>query len=218
MFWHLVVDVLIFLIIAVVLIVVRWKELPISKKEEETYSREFWMFVGSVFLALSCLQLVVVTSIPVWNSMFGTHIAPPNDKVTLYNIFQGAFAVIIALFMGFTQFLKYKKTDATRFFITAGIYLVFAIVIGAFVLYITGIYKLHLVYMLLMITAIYSILSNAKVLSDAIKGKFKLAGSAVAHIGFGLLIIGALISAGTSSVVSQNTTGEQYRCGVCQAK
>jgi len=210
MFWHLVVDVLIFLIIAVVLIVVRWKELPISKKEEETYSREFWMFVGSVFLALSCLQLVVVTSIPVWNSMFGTHIAPPNDKVTLYNIFQGAFAVIIALFMGFTQFLKYKKTDATRFFITAGIYLVFAIVIGAFVLYITGIYKLHLVYMLLMITAIYSILSNAKVLSDAIKGKFKLAGSAVAHIGFGLLMIGALISAGTSSVVSQNTTGEQY--------
>ena len=50
--------------------------MPISKKEEETYSREFWMFVGSVFLALSCLQLVVATSIPVWNAMFKTHIAP----------------------------------------------------------------------------------------------------------------------------------------------
>jgi cytochrome c-type biogenesis protein CcmF len=210
MFWHLVIDVLIFLVLAVVLIAIRWKELPISKKEEETYSREFWMFVGSVFLALSCLQLTVVTSIPVWNEMFGTHIAPPNDKVTLYNIFQGAFAVVIALFMGFSQFLKYKKTDTTRFFITAVLYLISAALISGIVIYLTGIYKLHVVYMLVMFTAIYSVLSNGKVLADAIKGKFKLAGSAVAHIGFGLLLIGALISAGTQKVVSENTTGEQY--------
>jgi cytochrome c-type biogenesis protein CcmF len=217
MFWHLVFDVLIFLALAVVLIAIRWKELPISKKEEETYSREFWMFVGSVFLALSCLQLTVVTSIPVWNEMFGTHIAPPNDKVTLYNIFQGAFAVVIALFMGFTQFLKYKKTDTTRFFITAVLYLISAALISGIVIYVTGIYKLHVVYMLVMFTAIYSVLSNGKVLADAIKGKFKLAGSAVAHIGFGLLLIGALISAGTQKVVSENTTGEQYSAEFAKA-
>ncbi|MES2274886.1 MAG: cytochrome c biogenesis protein CcsA [Bacteroidota bacterium] len=217
MFWHLVIDVLIFLALAVVLVVVRWKDLPISKKEEETYSREFWMFVGSVFLALSCLQLTVVTSIPVWNEMFGTHIAPPNDKVTLYNIFQGAFAVVIALFMGFTQFLKYKKTDSARFFITAILYLVASALISGVVIYLTGVYKLHYVYMLVMFTAIYSVLSNAKVLADAIKGKFKLAGSAVAHIGFGLLLIGALISAGTQKVVSENTTGEQYTAEFAKA-
>jgi cytochrome c-type biogenesis protein CcmF len=217
MFWHLVIDVLIFLAIALGLIIWRWKELPISKKEEETYSREFWMFVGSVFLALSCLQLVVVTSIPVWNAMFGTHIAPPNDKVTLYNIFQGAFAVIVALFMGFTQFLKYKKTETTRFFITAGVYMVFAVLISAVVIYVTGLYKLHMVFMLVMVTAIYSVLSNAKVLGDALKGKVKLAGSAVAHIGFGLLLIGALISAGTSKVISENTTGEQYNAEFAKA-
>jgi cytochrome c-type biogenesis protein CcmF len=210
MFWHLVVDVVIFLALAVVLIVVRWKELPISKKEEETYSREFWMFVGSVFLALSCLQLVVVTSIPVWNAIFGTHVAPPNDKVTLYNIFQGAFAVVVTLFMGFTQFLKYKKTESARFFITAIVYLVFALLISALVIYVTGIYKLHFVFILVMLGGVYAVISNAKVLADAIKGKFKLAGSAVAHIGFGLLIIGALISAGTSKVVSENTTGDSY--------
>ncbi len=209
MFWHLVVDVLVFLIISVVLIVWRWKELPISKKEEETYSREFWMFVGSVFLALSCLQLVVVTSIPVWNAMFGTHVAPPNDKVTLYNLFQGAFAVVVALFMGFTQFLKYKRTESTRFFIIAIVYLIFAGLISALVVYITGVYKLHFVFVLVMVGAVYAVLSNIKVLADAIRGKFKLAGSAIAHIGFGLLLIGALISAGTSKVVSENTT-EQY--------
>jgi len=45
------------------------------------------------------------------------------------------------------------------------------------------------------------------VLGDALKGKLKLAGSAVAHIGFALLLVGALIAAGTSKVVSQNDTG-----------
>ena len=210
MFWHLVVDVVIFLIISVWLIVSRWKELPITKKEEETYSREFWMFVGSVFLALSCLQLIIVTSIPVWNSMFKTNIAPPNNPVTLYNVFQASFAVVVTLLSGFSQFLKYKKTDTTRFYITALVYFVFAVLIAGLAIYFNGVYHLRVVYSLVMVGAIYSVLSNGKVLADALKGKIKLAGSAVAHIGFGLILIGAIIAAGRSKVVSVNNTGEQF--------
>jgi cytochrome c-type biogenesis protein CcmF len=210
MFWHLVVDAAVFFTIALVLLIVRWKELPISKKEEETYSREFWIFVGSVFLALSCLQLVVVTSIPVWNAMFKTHIAPPTNPVTLYNVFQAGFAVVVTLLAGITQFLKYKKTDTTRFFITTLIYFVFSALIAGLIVYITGVYKLRIVFSLVMFGAVYSILANSKVLADAFKGKIKLAGSAVAHIGFGLIMVGALISAGTSKVISDNTAGDDY--------
>jgi cytochrome c-type biogenesis protein CcmF len=207
MFWHLVIDILVFLGLMVGLLVWRWKDLPFSQKEEETYSREFWMFVGSAFLALSCLQLVVVTSVPVWNAIFKTNIAPPANPITLYNIFQGGFAVVIAIFLGFTQFLKYKKTDATRFFITTLVYMFVAALITGVIIYITGLYKLRLVFMLAMFGAVYGVLANAKVLGDALKGKLKLAGSAVAHIGFALLLVGALIAAGTSKVVSQNETG-----------
>jgi cytochrome c-type biogenesis protein CcmF len=210
MFWHLVIDVAIFAAIAIVLLVVRFKEMPISKKEEETYSREFWMFVGAVFLALSCLQLVVVTSIPVWNAMFKTHIAPPSNPVTLYNVFQAGFAVVVTLLTGVTQFMKYKKTDTTRFFITTGVYIFSAALITAVIVYVTGVYKLHIVFMLVMLGAIYSLLVNGKVLADVFKGKIKLAGSAVAHIGFGLIMVGALIAAGTSKVISQNTSGLDY--------
>ncbi|MGZ3752602.1 MAG: cytochrome c biogenesis protein CcsA, partial [Mucilaginibacter sp.] len=210
MFWHLVVDVVIFLGISIWLVVSRWKELPITKKEEETYSREFWMFVGSVFLALSCLQLVIVTSIPVWNSIFKTNIAPPNNSVTLYNVFQAGFAVVVTLLAGFSQFLKYKKTDTTRFFIRSLVYFVSAALITAVVVYVTGIYHLHVVFTLVMLGAVYTVMSNGKILSDAFKGKIKLAGSAVAHIGFGLIMVGAVIAAGTSKVVSLNITGEQY--------
>jgi cytochrome c-type biogenesis protein CcmF len=210
MFWHLVVDVVIFALIAAVLLIVRWKEMPISKKEEETYSREFWMFVGSVFLALSCLQLVIVTSIPVWNAIFKTSIAPPSNPVTLYNVFQAGFAVVVTLLTGVTQFLKYKKTDVNRFFITSVVYIISAALITGVIVYVTGVYKLHIVFILVMLGAVYSVLVNGKVLADAFKGKLKLAGSAVAHIGFGLIMIGALIAAGTKTVISQNTTGMDY--------
>lgn len=210
MFWHLVVDVLIFLAIAATLVILRWKDLPISKKDEETYSREFWMFVGAVFLGLSCFHLVIVTSIPVWNAMFGTKLAPPTDPVNFYNIFQSGFAFVITLLAGFTQFLKYKKTDATRFYITTIIYFVFAVLVTALIVYVSGIYHNHWIFSLVMLGAVYSVLANAKILADVLKGKIKLAGSAVAHIGFGLLLVGAVIAAGTSKVVSINTAGTTY--------
>jgi cytochrome c-type biogenesis protein CcmF len=210
MFWHLVVDVAVFFVLAIVMVVIRWKELPISKKEEETYSREFWMFVGAIFLALSCLQLVIVTSIPVWNAMFKTHVAPPNNPVSLYNVFQAGFAVVVSLLVGITQFLKYKKTDSGKFYITGAVYLVLALAIGALVIYLSGIYHIRIVFSLVMIGAIYAVLSNIKVLVDAFKGKIKLAGSAVAHIGFGLILVGAVIAAGTSKVVSINNSGQDF--------
>jgi len=210
LFWQLVAGVLVFLAITIYLLVSRWKELPITKKDEDTYSREFWMFVGAVFLGLSCFHLIIVTSVPVWNLMFGTKLAPPTDPVKHYNVIQASFAVVIALLSGFTQFLKYKKTDVTRFFITTLVYLVFAALITALIAYATGSYKLHFVFNLVMLCAIYSIAANGKILADSFKGKYKLAGSAVAHIGFGLLLVGAIIAAGTKRVVSENLTGEQY--------
>ncbi len=207
MFWQLVTYILVFLALMIFVLVWRYKELPITKKDEETYSREFWMFVGAVFLGLSCFHLILVTSIPVWNAMFGTKVAPPTDLVTHYNIIQASFAVVISILTGFTQFLKYKKTDITRFFITTALYLVFAALITALIVYVSGLYKLHFVFILVMLGSVYSIIANGKILGDAVKGKYKLAGSAVAHIGFALMLVGSLIAAGTRSVVSKNETG-----------
>jgi cytochrome c-type biogenesis protein CcmF len=207
MFWQLVSFVLVFLAFSTYLLVVRWKELPITKKDEDTYSREFWMFVGSVFLGLSCFHLILVTSIPVWNAMFGTKVAPPTNLVAHYNVIQASFAMVITLLTGFAQFLKYKKTDITRFFIITAVYLAFSVALTALIVYITGLYKLQFVFMLVMLGSVYSIVANVKVLADALKGKFKLVGSAVAHMGFALMLVGALIAAGTRGVVSKNEAG-----------
>jgi cytochrome c-type biogenesis protein CcmF len=208
MFWQLVLGVLIFLVISAVLLVARWKQLPITKKDEETYSREFWMFVGSVFIGLSCFHLLVITSVPVWNDLLKTQFAPP--KVQHYNVIQSSFAFVVTILTGITQFLKYKKTDVTKFFITTGIYLLFAALVTALIVYASGVYKLSLVFSLVVWGSVYSVIANGKVLADAFKGQFKLAGSAVAHIGFGLLLLGAVIAAGTSKVISINNTGEGF--------
>ena len=207
MFWHLVLFILVFLAIVIYFLISRYKEMPITKKDEDTYSREFWMFVGSVFLGLSCFHLILVTSIPVWNAMFGTKLSPPIDLVGHYNIIQGSFVMVITLLTGFSQFLKYKKTDITRFFITTLVYLVFSVLITALIVYASGLYKLHFVFLMVMLGSVYSVVANGKILADALKGKFKLAGSAVAHIGFALMLVGALIAAGTRSVVSKNESG-----------
>jgi cytochrome c-type biogenesis protein CcmF len=49
--------------------------------------------------------------------------------------------------------------------------------------------------------------ANAGYIFSGLKGKFKAAGASVAHAGFGLLLVGILISSAKKEVLSYNTTG-----------
>ncbi len=197
---------LVFIVLAAVLIIINWKKLPITKKDEETYSREFWLFIGAIVLVVSCIQILATTSIPVYNKIFGANIAPPTNLIQHYNKWQVAFGFAIATISAFSQFLKYKKTDSKKFFISLMVSFVVAVLLTAVVVYVTGIYR-NVMYILLTWSAIFSILCNAKVLGEAVKGKWRLAGSAVAHIGFALILVGALIAAANNKVISLNNTG-----------
>jgi len=206
MFWQLVLFNAIFLGLMVWMLVSRWKELPITKKDEETYSREFWLFIGAVVLLVACIQIIASTSIPVFNAVFGTKVAPPADAIAHYNKWQVPFAIVIAILSATAQFMKYRRTDIKKFYRNLLSSLIVAIVLTGAVVYITGVYS-NLMYILLTFAAVFSIVSNSKVLGDAFKGKWKLAGSAVSHIGFALLLIGALVAAATENVISKNNTG-----------
>ena len=206
MFWHLVLYVLTFLFISVIFLVIRWKELPITKKDEETYSREFWLFIGALVISIACLQILATTSVPVFNAVFGTEIAPPANVIAHYNKWQVPFAVVIAFISAFSQFLKYKKTDPGKFFVSISVSLVVSLLITAAAVYVMDIYT-NVMYIILTYASVFSIIANARILGDAFKGKWRLAGSAVAHIGFAMLLVGALVAAATNKVVSINNTG-----------
>ncbi|HEY0896150.1 MAG TPA: cytochrome c biogenesis protein CcsA, partial [Sphingobacteriaceae bacterium] len=206
MFWQLVVLILVFLGIMVYQLVSRWKQLPITKKDEDTYSREFWLFIGALVLTVACVQIIATTSIPVFNAAFGTNIAPPTDVVEHYNKWQAPFAVVVAVLSAFAQFLKYKRTDSRKFYVTTGITVAVALLVTCGVVWVTGVYT-NLIFILLTFAAVFSIVANGRILGDSIKGKWKLSGSSVAHIGFGLLLVGALVAAATNKVISINNTG-----------
>ncbi len=206
MFWQLVLFNFIFLGIMIWALVARWKEMPRTKKDEETYSREFWLFIGSMVLLVACIQIIASTTIPVFNAVFGTKVAPPTDAIAHYNKWQVSFAVVIAILSAFTQFLKYKKTNARKFYVRVLSSLIVALIVTGIFVYIADVYT-NIMYIVLTFAAIFSIVANARVLGDAFKGQWKLAGSSVSHIGFGLLLIGALVAAATQKVISLNNTG-----------
>jgi cytochrome c-type biogenesis protein CcmF len=206
MFGHLLTYIFVFTAISIFLMVVRWKEMPITEKDEETYSREFWLFIGALVLGISCLQVISTTSIPVFNAVFGTKLAPPTNVIQHYNKWQVPIAVVIALISGFTQFLKYRNTNSGKFWKKVLIAVAIAVVVTAVFVYIAKVYT-NLMYIVLTFAGIFSIVTNAEILVDALKGKWKLAGSSVAHIGFALLLIGALVAAATNELISVNSSG-----------
>ncbi len=205
MFGHLILYNVVFFVIPVFFLILRWKELPITNKDEETYSREFWMFIGALVITVACIQVIFTTSVPVFNTVFGTNFAPPIDPIKYYNQWQAPFAILITIISGFSQFLKYKRTNARKFYSNLVGSIVFAVVVTGVYVYIANIYT-NLMYILLTFACIFAILSNAKIVIQGFGGKGKLAGAAVAHMGFALLLVGALVASATSQPISLNAS------------
>ena len=201
---------LFFLAMAVVLSIVRWKEIPTSEKEVETYSRDFWIFVGVTVLGLMGFQVLAGTSIPVVNAvirLFGieSNIAPPTDQVEYYSKFQLWFAVAVGLLSGVGQFFWWKKMDKKVLFNELFVPAVISLLITVVIVNVSRIYNIP--YALLLLSGFFTVFANGKILYSVLKSSPGLSGGAITHVGVGLMLIGVMFSAGYSKVVSLNNTG-----------
>lgn len=214
---------------AVWLIRAHRKYFPKQEGEEDVMSREFWVFVGSLVLGLAALQIIVWTSLPVvnkllvpfqnffaslaagetsgiWARLAEAKLAPPTDAITEYNKWQVPFAVVITILIGVGQFFKYKKTDGRDLFFhlmfSAGV----SIILTAFITFLTGFKDASVPVIVLLFSSIFAILCNLQYLIKIAKGQVKKAGASISHIGFGLLILGAMVSTSQSQKISQNTS------------
>lgn len=185
-----------------------FKKIPALHKEETTSSREFWMFIGSLVFFLSALFIIAKTSTPVINSVFGTKLAPPEDIEFSYNKVMVLVAVIVGLLSAITQFLKYKNTPiATTLKKLAAPTLIAALITAALAIFYPFTYHkqgagfLGALYLALF-AGIYSVVANAWYIWSGLNGKLKSAGGSIAHLGFTLMIVGMLISAGNKEVIS----------------
>jgi cytochrome c-type biogenesis protein CcmF len=188
------------------------RKMPKSPSEDAFSSREFWMFIGSLTLLLSAAQITFSTSIPVFNKLIGpeglipmlaTQLAPPADAAQHYNSLQIPFALIISVLMGIAPFLRWKETpkELARRAVLSALLTVVLTTLVAWGLELTAI-----LYVALLATAIFAFLANADYWLRFLRGKWTAGGMALAHLGFALVLIGALISNAKKEAISTNIT------------
>lgn len=188
-----------------------YSKIPSIQKEEDMSSREFWMFIGGLILFLSALFVISITSLPVYNKIFGTNLADPQDREFAYNKVLVLVAVIIGLLTGVSQFLRYKNTDK-KYLIKKLAWPLGISVIGTGLLMIF--YPIEytqkgpgflVAVNLALFASIFSVLANGFYLQSVLKWNLKAGGAAISHLGFALMIGGMLISSGNKKVISDNS-------------
>lgn len=189
------------------------KLVPKAKDSVNAYHGEFWIFIGATVLCLSALQVLVPTSIPVFNAiieLFGgeSNMAPPAERVEFYTKFQLWFGFAIALFSATGQFFWWRKLDAKKFMTAVSVPLAVTLLISAGIIAAAQVSDWK--YILLLTISVYSVASNAGVIFKLAGKGTNLSGGAVAHIGIALMLIGILASSGYSETVSVNNSGQIY--------
>lgn len=207
--YHLLVIIGVLMLISIWLLMKRWKSLPRIKSEEAASSREFWMFIGSFVLLLSAIQISISTSIPVWSplakTITGKDVAPPVEPVQHYNSIQIWVAIVIALLSATILFFKFKSSDLKKAF--RGLLIAFIISI-AFTALVGITQKIEFgPYFLMLFASCYAVVTNLYYALIIQRSRLKVIGAPVAHFGFGLVLLGILLSSYNKEIISWNTTG-----------
>jgi cytochrome c-type biogenesis protein CcmF len=199
---QLLIFVLAFLALALAFILIRAKQIG-EKKSEILLSREFWMFLGAIIIALAAFQIIFTTSIPVFNGIFKTHIAPPADRVGFYNRWQTPYALLIAGFIAFTQFLHYNVNSGREFLkkmavpMIAAVVLLLPFTIGGVVTSMNFILTLFFILFSIVASVYNLIFQTARPRNPA---------AILTHIGFLVFLMGTIITFSNSRTISTNTS------------
>ncbi len=207
------------------------RHFPRQEKEEALWSREFWMFIGALVLLVSAVQITLYTSIPVANifiapfkpwlqtwfagtdSEFLQHLQQANftagkesARFAEYHRFQVPLAIIITLLTGFGQFLKYSDTPFQKFMkrVLPSIGIALALTAG---ILLTGDFGgVNYPEVALVFSCVFALVANVDYAWLVLKGNIDHMGASVAHIGFALLMLGAVLSMSRQRIVSHNDT------------
>jgi cytochrome c-type biogenesis protein CcmF len=225
-----------YVLLSVYLLVKNRKKLPRTEAEEEMGSREFWMFIGTLVLMISAMQITFTTSIPVFdklglyhvtnflgtilnffikiiNNLFnaGIHLlekrhnlSPPDDPKAHYNLWQLPIAIILGILTAIGQFFKYKNTNTQEWLKKISIPFFLSVILAALFSWQLELNRIN--YFILLFTSLFTVIANFDFMVRVLKLKINLSGASIAHIGFGLILMGVLISNAKSTIISENKT------------
>ena len=177
----------------------------IKQSDEKLNSREFWMFLGSMFMILSLIQVFSATSIPVFNKLWGFKTAVPGEMD--YNRIQLWMAMPIMALMAIGQFFRYRESKNRTLIKEISITVLVSLVIAVTINFYFGLpWNQFFVFFLLGITLI-----AGNIIYWVKSQSFKLLnwGSSLTHIGFGVLMVGVLVSSVNKNVLTATKDGIQ---------
>lgn len=190
-----------FVALSVGLLIYGWRHMPSVQKEESPYSREFWLFVGSLTLLMLSVIVSIDTSWPVINKIFGTK-RTIADAVVHYNRYAIWFGIVLALLSATIQFMRYKTSNMQKL----GRNLLFSLSLSLLLTLLIS-YSARFdswVYGVFLFCALYAVIANTYYFAAVLSGKIKVAGGSIAHIGMGLMLLGILFSSAKKEVISIN--------------
>ncbi len=171
------------------------------------------MFIGALVFFLSAIVIISKTSLPVINKIFNLQLAAPEDEEMAYNQIQIFVAIILGILTAITQYLRYKSTSGKIFWKKIAVPTIVAVVLASLILAFGNInYDKHGpgylgAIWLAIAGSVYAIVANAAYIWLGMKGSLKLSGGSISHLGFGLVLLGILISSSKKEILSHNTSG-----------
>lgn len=215
--WQLVGFLGIFSALSVVLLARNYRAIPELETEESIYSKEFWIFIGTLILLFSAILITFTSSIPVYNKLltfFGDKLhfdahsllrRPPVDPIEHYNKFQIWVGILMALVSGVAQFMRFRteKPFSASFIKHVSGAFAASLLLGLGTAYLASLLTVPFVFLL--VSSFFVIFSNTDYIVTVLKSNLKMVGSALSHIGFGLLFLGALFSGAKKEQISADS-------------
>ncbi len=201
-----------FVVPSLAMLLLNGKKMQTIQKEEETNSREFWMFIGSLVFFLTAMFIIAKTSVPVYNKITGSKIAPPADVEFSYNKVMVLIAFIIGTLTAVSQYFRYKTTPKYEVLkkLSIPFFISVLILLGFIFIYPLDYRKQGIGFLIAIYFAVFAcvftVLANVQYFIRANKLVLLKAGSSIAHTGFGLMILGMLITSSNKKTISSSAT------------
>ncbi len=205
-----------FSFLTVFLLIKNGKSIPKVEKEEAVYSREFWMFIGAMVLLFSGILLTVSTSLPVFNKimlLFDSNYVGQviTDQMGHHNKYQLWIGVFIGMLSSASLLLRYKEFNwasyRIKFFKNIGLIIALSGIATFIILPYLNTEGWH--HGVLLFSGLIAIVTNLFHLFLFGKGNKAQLASFLSHFGFGILILGVLISGLNKRHISTNPFGQK---------
>lgn len=175
-----------FLVTSVLLLAVRWREIPSEVGDEPFMSRTIFFVVGILLFILIGLVVLLGTSAPLISRLWGQ---PAQVGPEFYNAMGFWIAVVFAAFLGGTPFLAWSRArrDATKIFVASLVVTAAGLAVAAMIGLTGGKSYVYVG------AVLFNIVANGWAVIDYGRSRrWRLTGGPVAHVGMGLMMLAFL--------------------------